>query len=216
MPDMCIGKDGGLLIMKRNLTASFVFILTLFFVNPVKTQTVNLSELKSGTKIKVRMENEINSESASFDDTFIVKVSSPVRIQNVVVLASDTVIEGRVLRAEKAGIGGKNGVLEVVFETLMFENGSTRNIEAVPVEEILPKKSGSMTKILTVIGATALGGIIGLASQRDNGTLIGAGIGAGAGTGTALMIKGKDVRIETNQEFEIELIKSVTLPAKGY
>ena len=43
-----------------------------------------------------------------------------------------------------------------------------------------------------------------------------AGIGAGAGTGAALLRKGKNVRIKSDEEFEIRLEKEVVLPVLDY
>lgn len=204
---------------RKNLTAFFALILTLFFVNPVintaQTETPGINELPAGTRIRVRMDNEINSKVSGLDDTFTVTVTEPVAIGNVVILPIGATIEGRILKAESAATGGKNGNLEVVFETLILESGEKRKIEAVLVKK--PEvKTSNMGKILTIIGGTAIGGIIGAVTKVDNGALIGAGIGAGAGTGTAFLLKGKDVRIEANEKFEIELTKSVTLPAEGF
>ena len=196
----------------RNLTTIFAFILTLFFVN---STTAQISELKSGTKILVQMDNEINSKVSSLDDTFTVVVNKPVSINNVVILPAGAIIEGRIIKAKKASTGGNNGNLEVLFETLTLEGGTKRDIEAVLVKKLKVKTSNT-GKILTILGGTALGGILGAVSGADNGALIGAGIGAGAGTGTAVLQKGKDVRIKANQKFEIKLTKSVTLPAEGF
>lgn len=201
----------------ERLTKFFAIILTLFFVNSVSAQpeTRKIGELKSGTKIRVQMDNEINSKVSSKDDTFTATVSDPVSVSKVVVLPSGTTIEGRILKVKQAETGGKDGSLEVVFETLKLENGKTRKIEAVLVKEI-KAKSSSTGKVLAILGGTALGGIIGAVSNVDNGALIGAGIGAGAGTGTALLQKGKNVRIKADEKFEIRLSKSVILPAEGF
>jgi len=202
----------------KKLTTFFAFILTLFFVNPVlitAQKPSGISELKSGTKIRVQMDNEINSKVSSFDDTFTVTVTEPVSVQNVVFLPIGAVIEGRIIKAKRASTGGKDGKLEVVFETLKLVNGSKREIEAVLVKK-LKAKSSNTGKLLSILGGTALGVIIGAVSNVENGALIGAGIGAGAGTGTALLQKGKDVRIKAEEKFEIKLTKSVTLPAEGF
>lgn len=201
------------------LTAFFVIILTLFFVNPViisaQTEVSNSNELPSGTKIRVQMDNEINSEISDLNDTFTVVVSEPVLVKDVVVLPIGAIIEGRVTKVERASTGGKNGNLEVSFETLKLESGTKRDIEAILVNK-LKAKSSNTDKLLTILGGTAIGGIIGAVSKADNGALIGAGIGAGAATGTALLQKGKDVRIKAEEEFDIELTKSVKLPAEGF
>ncbi len=199
----------------KKLTA--IFVLTLFFVFSViaQSEASKVGELKSGTKIRVQMDNEINSNVSSLNDTFTVTVADPVLVRDVVVLPSGATIEGRIIKASQAALGGKNGKLEVVFETLTLESGVKRDIEAVLIKKLKPKSS-STKKLLSILGGTAIGGIIGAISNTDNGALIGAGIGAGAGTGTALLQKGKDVRIKAEAKFEIELTKSVILPAEGF
>lgn len=196
----------------KKLTVIFALLTTLFFVNSV---TAQIGELKSGTKIRVQMDNEINSEVSSVDDTFTVVVAEPVKVRDVVVLPIGATIEGRITKARRASTGRKNGNLEVVFETLKLESGQKRKIEAVLVKKLKVKTSNT-GKILTILGGTALGSIIGAVSNVDNGALIGAGIGAGAGTGTTLLQKGKDVRIKADEKFDIKLTKSVTLPAEGF
>ena len=75
--------------------------------------------------------------------------------------------------------------------------------------------SSSMTSVLSVVGGTVIGAVLGAVSKTNNGALIGGGVGAGAGTGIALLRKGKDVRIRTGEEFEIELKREVLLPGFG-
>jgi hypothetical protein len=44
--------------------------------------------------------------------------------------------------------------------------------------------------------------------------MVGAAIGGGTGSVVAFGRKGSDVRIKTNEEFEIELTKEAVLPAE--
>ncbi len=200
-------------------TLFFALILTLFFVNPIltfaQTDDSSIYKLPAGTKITVQMDTEINSESSSKDDTFLVKVAKPLKVRGVAVLSIGETIEGRVTNVKSASSGGKSGKLEVVFEILKLDSGETRKIEAILVNPI-EVKSSQTKSVLAILGGTAIGGILGAITKSANGALIGAGIGAGAGTGAALLRKGKQVKIKTDEKFEIELKKSVTLPAQGF
>ncbi len=209
--------------LSKNLTKFFALLLFLLFANSVTSNaqigdsdsSSSIYELEPGTQIKVRMANEINSKSFGVDDTFRVRVDEPLEVRNVVVLPTDAIIEGRITKVQRASYGGKSGDLEVIFETLRLKDGTKINIEAVLVQKLKAKKS-QLTNILTIIGGTAIGGILGAVSNGENGALIGAGLGAGAGTGTALVRKGKDVSIKTDETFEIKLTKKVTLPAEDF
>lgn len=198
-------------------TKVFAFCCLLFAVSisaPAQTD-LSIHELPSGTKIRVQMDNEINSRVSSANDTFTVKISEPLKVRESLVLPVGTVIEGRITKVRRASFGRKSGSLEVSFETLRLANGEERKIEGVLVND-LKIESVQTANVLTIIGGAAFGGIIGAVSKADNGALIGAGIGSGAGAGIAFLQKGKDVKIKTDEQFEIKLIKNVNLPVKDY
>ncbi|MBS1792908.1 MAG: hypothetical protein JSS81_03590 [Acidobacteria bacterium] len=200
--------------ISRTTTKVFAFFFLIFagFISGRSQDSINV--LEAGTKITVSMDNEINSEVAGVDDTFTTTVAEPVKIRETIVLPAGTVIEGRVTKVEHAAGGGKNGAISVRFETIRFENGEKRAIEGVMVNE--PKAASSKTSLWAIIGGTAAGALIGAVTGAENGALIGAGVGAGAGAGASLLKKGRDVRIRTDEKFEIKLVKQVTLPVRDY
>ena len=190
----------------------------LFFVNfiSINAQTdSSVYELPAGTKIRVRMDNEINSKVSSVNDTFTTVIAEPVKIRDTVVLPIGAIIDGRITAVKRASSGKKNGSLTLSFELLRFENGEKRQISGILANRL--KAASSPTRdILTVIGGTAIGAIFGAVSKSGSGTLIGAAIGTGAGTGVVFLRKGNDVSIKAAEEFEIELTKTVILPVPDY
>jgi hypothetical protein len=203
--------------MKFWLNKTKVFALIfLFFVSfsIIKAQD-SIYQLPPGTKIRLRMETEINSKVSSVNDTFITRVVQPVVVRNAVVLPAGTIIEGRVMKVEPAEVGGQSGKLELNFENLRFTDGVKRNIKGRLVNP-LKVESARKTNILTVIGGTSIGAIIGAFSGKNNGAIIGAGVGTGIGTSAVFLKKGKELRIKTDEEFEIELEKVVTMPVLDY
>ena len=201
--------------IRRKTTNIFAFLFLLFANFLVLNAQDSIYQLEAGTKIRIQMDTEINSEISGVNDTFTTKLSEPVKVRETIVLPAGTVIEGRITKVERAANGGKGGSLLLKFETIRFENGEKRDIEGVLVNE-LKAASSQKANVLTVIGGTALGALLGAVSGTSSGALIGAGIGAGTGTGVAFIRKGKNVRIKTNEKFEIELIKAVTLPVLDY
>lgn len=171
-------------------TEIFAFIFTLFasFISANAQTDSSIYQLPAGTTIRVQMDNEINSRVASVNDTFTATLAAPVLAQETVLLPVGIVIEGRVTKVRRASYGGRSGSLEVSFQTLRLANGVKRDIEGVLINE-LKIESSPTANVLTVIGGTALGGIVGAVSGIDNGALIGAGVGAGAGTGFAFLRK---------------------------
>jgi len=195
-------------------TEIFAFII-LLFAGFISVNAQSIYELPAGTTMRVQMDNEINSKVAAVNDTFTATLAAPVRVQETVLLPIGTVIEGRITKVRRASLGGKSGSLEVSFQTLRLANGAKRNIEGVLVSE-LKIESSPATNVLTILGGTALGGIVGALSKAENGALIGAGVGAGAGTGAAYLRKGKNVSIKADEEFEIKLTKNVNLPVQDF
>ena len=201
----------------RMATKIFAFFSLLFasLISANAQSTSSIYELQAGTKLLVQMNSEINSKVFRVDDTFTTKVVAPVVVRETVVVPTGTIIEGRITKVQVAS-AGKSGSLTVIFETLRLANGDKREIAGVLVKP-LKAESSSATNVLAIIGgAAALGGIFGAVSKVENGALIGAGIGAGAGTGVALLRKGKDVSIKTDEKFEIKLTKNVTLPVPDF
>lgn len=211
------------MILSLRSPVIFTVVLSLFFVNSnfisaqvgdlVKTSSIY--ELKIGTKIRVRMDNEINSRSSSVNDTFTVQVAEPIIVQGIVVLPVETVITGRVVAVKSATSGGKGGVLKIRFESLRLKTGQKRIIDAVLAAEP-HARSSSLRNTLAIIGGTAIGALIGAVSKVQGGVFVGAGIGAAAGTGAVLFRKGKEVRIKADEKFEIKLVKKVSLPSEGF
>lgn len=198
-------------------TKIFAFIFSLFAISiQINSQTdSSIYQIQSGTLIRVSMDNEINSKVASVNDTFTATVAAPVTVRETVVLPIGTIIEGRVTKVERASFGRKNGSLEVSFQTLRLANGAKREIEGILTNE-LKTESSQTASILTIIGGTTLGGIVGAFSKADGGALIGVAVGAGAGTGAAFLRKGKNVSIKADEEFEIKLTKNVNLPVQDF
>lgn len=211
-----IREDGGWMNFYARVAKVFA-VLFLLFVNfsLLNAQGDSIYRLPVGTKIMLSMDSEISSKVSVVDDTFTTTVSKPLSIRNSVVLAAGTVIEGRVTKVSSAEAGGRNGQMQVRFETIRFGNNQKRSIDGLLVTEL--KAASSKTgNLFAVFGGTAIGAIFGAASKAENGALIGAGIGAGAGTGIAVLRKGKDVFIRTDEQFEIELKSEVTLPVSDY
>lgn len=200
----------------RMATKIFAFFSLLFasLISANAQSTSSIYELQAGTKMLVQMDREINSKVFRVDDTFTTKVVVPVVVRETVVVPTGTIIEGRITKVQAAS-AGKSGSLTVAFEMLRLANGDKRAIEGVLVKP-LKAESTSTTNVLAIIGGTAIGGIFGAVSKTDNGALIGAGIGAGVGTGVALLRKGRDVSIKTEERFEIKLTKNVTLPVPDF
>ncbi len=201
----------------KTASVKLAAVSLLIFANSIlaSAQPDSIYRIPADTLISLKMDVELSSKVAGVNDTFTAAVAKPVMIRDTIVLPIGTVIEGRVTVVSAAGMGGKNGSLEVVFESLRIVNTPRRPIEAKLVNKIASKPS-AVTNALTIVGGTVVGAVFGLVSRSDKGTLIGAGAGASVGTAIAFLRKGKDVRIRDGEEFEIVLKKEVMLPVLDY
>lgn len=202
-------------------TKVFAYFSLFFavFVSTLNAQPETVStayDVEAGTKLFVRMDNEINSKVSGAGDTFTATLFEPLINRQTIVLPVGSVVTGRITSVERASANGKNGKMTVVFQTLRLPDGTTRAIEGVLVDELKVAGNRTRTKALTVGGAAVVGAIVGAVSKASNGALIGAGIGAGAAAGITFLRKGNEVRIRADEKFEIRLTKSVALPPQDY
>lgn len=198
----------------------FAFLIPMFFfsfaaLNADAQPEGSIYHLPAGTRIWLKAETAVNSKFSSADDTFVGKVSRPVMRGDRISLHAGVRIEGRIVSAKAAKGGGRNGLLRMRFEKMMFADDSFREIDGVLVDEFDPGSSGLLNTAV-VLGTSAAGSIIGGIAGSARGSLIGGGLGAGAGTGLVLMRKGKNVGIREDEEFEIELKQDVFLPVTDY
>ena len=175
----------------------------------------SIYELPAGTRIRVRMDTEINSKVSRVNDTFIVRVLEPVMNRGVEMIPKGAIIDGRILKGSSAAYGGYDGVLEVDFVTLRLNRNDAIVIDAAPLKKI-SAPSRTLFKVATIGGLTAAGALVGSAMNSRSGTVVGAAIGGGSGSLIAFGRKGSDVKIKTNQEFEIVLKKEAVLPPKEF
>lgn len=197
-------------------TKIFAYFFLIFAIVPeIGGQDRSIFRIPAGTRIKLTMDSEISSRVASANDTFTTRVAEPLSIRESVVLPSGTVIEGRVISASEADWGSKDGNIKLHFERIRLAGDRHREIDASLVKELKPRSTGVLNGLIVVV-STVAGAVIGAVTRSDKGAAAGAGIGAGAGLGTVLLKKGKNVRIRTDEAFEIELKKDVTLPVTGY
>lgn len=203
--------------MFRCIALSKLAVLTLLiFANFVdlNAQSDSIYRLAAGTRIRLTLDAELSSRVASKGDTFIATVAEPVIVREVIVVPVGSQIAGRVVRAERAGNGGRTAKLVLNFDRLIVAADS-RAIDANLVSGLNGPK-GSSLKYLSIIGGAAAGTAIGALSGSGRNAGIGALVGAGVGTGIAFSLKGKDVTIDKDAEFEIELKKEVVLPVIDY
>lgn len=172
----------------------------------------------AGSVMSTTISSPISSEFARVGDRFDVTLSSPLAAGNSILLPAGSKAEGQVVMVKPAGRTGRNGELEIRFNTAVLPSGQRIPLSAkIQTEDgtgILKGGSGAGRAGRAAL-STGAGAGLGAALGTAMGPLSGGGVGRGAIYGTALgagmgmlgaaMQKGKPAVIDTSQPVNIVL-----------
>lgn len=128
--------------MNRETALRRVKVLTLLIFGAsvsAAAQVDSSYRLPAGTHLKLKLEVELSSKIASVDDTFLARVTKPVKVNDMVILPEGSLVEGRVTGVSPAGGFGRSGSLKIVFESLKVFGG-TRRIDGALKDDIEPDR----------------------------------------------------------------------------
>ena len=147
------------------------------------------NEVPAGTEIDVRLERELNSDTAQIEDRFTATTVADLYQGNSVLIPAGSTLRGVVSSVEKASRTERKGSMTVAFDQISI-NGRTYPIHGTVTQAIESEGiKGEIGKIGAGAGVGAIiGGIIGGAKGALLGILIGGG-------GTIAATEGKDVKL---------------------
>ena len=184
---------------------------------------VPLYTVATGTTMRARMNETLNSKTARVGDTFTSTVTEPVYSTNgVVVIPVGSTLRGRVDTVRAAEKGGKPGSIDVSFTQVRLPNGKTRAINGSLTdlegktssdnEGTATGKKMSNRKLIFIGGGTAGGAILGGAIGGGKGALIGGLLGAGGGFLGDRYTKGPEAQVKSGTEFGVYLNQAISMP----
>jgi hypothetical protein len=179
--------------------------------------------VKAGKTLRVRLNDELDSEKARVGDRFTVTTVDPVYAGGgVEVIPQASTLVGEVTNVKRAGRKGEPATLDVRFVGLRLPNGSRRQLSGSLSE--LDSSSGTSDNEGTVsakktshrnakfIGGGAAGGaLLGAIAGGGKGALIGGVIGGGTGLVGSRVKKGHEVNVKSGTEFGVILNRSISL-----
>ncbi|OGH96440.1 MAG: hypothetical protein A2104_06770 [Candidatus Melainabacteria bacterium GWF2_32_7] len=194
------------------------------YVPPLQGRIV----LPRGAELNAAISSPISSEYARTGDTVTAMLNADISSGGSVILPAGTRVEGRVVDAEKAGRMGKNGKLNIRFNTATTPNG-----KRYPISGKIATEDGtgivyggtSVTTLTraaknTAIGAAggaiagvALGGITG---KPGTGAWSGTAIGSGAGLLSTFATRGIEAVIPGNTRIDIVLDQDLEDTGNSY
>lgn len=212
----------------RPLVLGVVMLLTAGGFTPALTQTKKRPVYYSvpmNSVLRVRLNNELNSENARIGDMFTTTLVDPIYSKGGTLLAPQgSTVSGRVTSVQRAQKNGKPATLDVQFVSIRLPNGVSRAINGSLTdlstsnstsdnEGTATAKKTSHRKVKFIGGGAAGGAVIGAIAGGGKGAAIGAGVGALAGAITGRMKKGHEVKVKSGTEFGVILNRAFSLPA---
>jgi len=184
----------------------------------------SLFSVPAGTRLRVRINETINSKTARIGERFTATVTEPVYSSTgVLVIPQGSTVTGRVDTVTPAAKGGKPGAIDVSFIKLTTPNGTGRVINGMltdlvedrtrsDVEGTATAKTMGHRKLIFIGGGTAGGALIGAAIGGGKGALIGGILGAGGGFLGQKLTKGPEAEVTVGTEFGVNLNQPISLP----
>ena len=150
--------------MKTNL-----IIATLLTAGMAMTQVI----IPDGTRIRVRLQQNLSSEDAEVGQVVDFAVTQEVRIGDAVVIASGAPAQGSIITAETSRRMGRAGKLALTVERVQMVDGNWLNVRYTP-EKAQGKGQVATTSVLTSVIAVAFlpAAPLGLLKKGGNATII--------------------------------------------
>ena len=162
----------------------------------------------AGTQLSIRINDELNSETAQVGDVFHGSVSTPVTVEGRTVIPTTADVEGRVVDVKSAG--RFKGQSDLVIElTSLKMNGKSYQLAT----DRWSKQGSGRGKATAakVGGGAAVGAILGGIFGGGKGAAIGAAAGAGAGTGVSAATKGQQIILKPETVLSFQLQSPITV-----
>ena len=180
----------------------------------------------AGTRVAVVLENGISTRSAKPGDSLYFRTSFPITQNNRVIVPVGSYLRGELLESRRPGRIKGRGEFRLKLNTLIFPNGYTVDLNAVPrsadsggketmdQEGKVTGPGGKGKDVETVATTTATGAGIGAIASGAKGAGIGAGIGGLAGLGAVLLTRGPEAELPRGSSLDIVLEHALALDAE--
>ncbi|SPF56477.1 hypothetical protein SBA4_870025 [Candidatus Sulfopaludibacter sp. SbA4] len=104
--------------------------------------------IPDGTKVRVRLEENLSSETAELGQTVDFSVTQEVRVGDAVVIANGARATGSIVKAEQRRRLGRSGQLDFTIERIQLVDGNWLNVRYTPMKNH-GKNNGVATGVLT-------------------------------------------------------------------
>lgn len=177
----------------------------------------------AGTRFAVVLENGISTRGAKPGDSLYFRTSFPITQNNRIVIPVGSYLRGELLESKRPGRIKGRGEFRMKLNTLIFPNGYTVDLNAVPrgadsggketmdSEGKMTGPGGKGKDVGTVATTTATGAGIGAIAGGAKGAGIGAGVGGLAGLGAVLLTRGPEAELPRGSTLDVVLEHDLAL-----
>lgn len=167
-------------MLRRSLAALLTLIAVAVVSSSAAAQVA--AEIPTGTAVKVRITETLDSSKVQPGDTFHGTLEEPISVNGREIYPKGADITGRVSDVKPSGRLSEPGELDLVLGTI----ASGSRASSVVSDALLVKgASHAKSNAAKIGGGAALGAIIGSVAGGGKGAAIGAAAGGAAGTGAA-------------------------------
>ncbi len=179
-----------------------------------------------GTRLPLILHNAITTRNARPGDAIYLETTFPVTQNNRILIPAGSYVQGEILEAKRPGKIKGRGEVRIRMTSLIFPNGYTVNLNAVPNnagtggnesvddEGKIQGDSDKAHDVGTVMTTTSIGAGIGsIAGRSASGAGMGAGIGAAVGLATVLLTRGPELELPRGTAVDIVLDHPLYLDA---
>lgn len=163
----------------------------------------------AGSALHVYLQDPINTATASVGNTVIGVLKEDWRVKGRVIAAQGSVLYGTITKANHARAGMRNGGVSIDFNKLATPDGNIYNLTTQKIDFDVDNEGHWKKAATSVVAASAVGALVGLAFALLGGGDIGTGaaIGAGVAGGVSLIgnvaEKGVDAEIPSYTDLEV-------------
>ncbi|MDQ3323585.1 MAG: hypothetical protein M3525_14305, partial [Acidobacteriota bacterium] len=168
--------------------------------------------IPNDTELIVELVDDITTQRSREGDKFQARVVSPSEMNGAI-------IEGRISKIQRPGRIKRRAEMLLSFDRIVLSNNRWSNFNAI-VTEVLPIKGDNVKRVdaegtvegrssvkddsVKVGASTGTGIVIGAIAGGPVGAAVGAGVGAAFGVGAVVIERGKDIRLNKNQQLRIK------------
>ena len=164
-----------------------------------RSQSTSQSAIPEGQEIDVRLQTELNSDTAQVEDRFEAETVVDLYRGNEVLIPAGSIMRGVVRTVDKATRTDRKGALTVSFDQVTVR-GRTYPMRGTVTQAL--ESEGIKGEVAKIGAGAGVGAIIGGILGGGKGALLGVLIGGG---GTIAATEGKDVKLPSGTVLRVRL-----------